>query len=266
MKKVLFFLFLCIIFNFNNLAFAQIKLNEYRSNLNVKPGETVRGSIIVKNSSNETIVVKGYLEDFTYLSPFDGVKDFKKAGSLPSSLSEWITITPALLTIPAKGNQQVNYSIKVPAEAKGGYCGVIFFEKTSSGVSGSGVGVVLRVGYNIILNTKDSVKEIKIKNVAVFGNTIKAELLNSGTAILVSEPDYNVLDAKGMILDRGKLEIFALPPEGKVPLKIVLSEKIPDGKHTLLVNVNLGAAGLIMKEIDFSKDKTAGVKVLSVKD
>ena len=60
-------------------AFAQLLLEEGKIKLNVQPGETVMNSFFIDNTSSESFPVKVYLEDFVYVPPFDGKKNFLPA-------------------------------------------------------------------------------------------------------------------------------------------------------------------------------------------
>jgi len=262
---VLIFLILGVCLNINSSAFGQIALDKNRERLDITPGGITQGSIMVRNFTNKNISVRGYVEDFVFIAPFNGRKKFKPAAPNPYSCAQWITVSPQEFDLPGLGTQKVTYTIKAPADAKGGYYGVIFFENFKKEAV-AGMGVVVRNGCSLLLETKGSIKELQIKNISSENAVITGDFLNSGNLALVAKPDFHVMDKKGLVLDRGDvMKEFCLPPQEKIPLKVKIADKIPPGDYTLVLNFAL-EKGVLIKEVDFSKDSTGNIKILQVKD
>src|SRR5262245_11810747 len=76
------------------VAFAQLLVEEGKIKLTVDPGQTEINTLTVHNTSKEPFHVKAYWQDFRYIEPFDGKKEFLPSGSLPNSLAGWALFSP----------------------------------------------------------------------------------------------------------------------------------------------------------------------------
>ncbi len=265
MKRVIF-LVLGLILSLNISAFAQIKLDKYQVKADISSGEVIKGSIVVENTSAENITVKVYPLDFVYLPPFEGGKDVRPLGATSYSCGKWITASLNNFVLSPKGKQTVGYTIKAPENIKGGYYGVLFFEKGSVGSSG-GVGVILKIGCSFFLEAQDKLREINIADTAIDKDTIKGKIFNSGNVILISDSAYYLMDEKGTILNKGKVrEKFYLPLGEKVPFTVKVPNQLAAGSYTLVMNFDLEGRGALVKELDFSKDEAGKFGALKVKD
>lgn len=270
MKKLLF-LFFVIFISFNSSLFAQIKLDKYRDKIDVQPGVTEKGTILVENvSATEAITVNAYLEDVKYISPFDGRKEFLPLSSTPYSCGKWVTVTPSTFYLKPGGKQKVDYAIKVPPSAKGGYYGVLFFEKGAAvSAESTSVGIVLKIGCTLFLETKDKVKNVKIEDLSVNQDKLQGNFSNNGNVMLVMESSYYIIDGKGTIGDRGNIvkELY-LPVGEKAAFAINnMTKNISKGSYTLVIDFSLGKGeGTLVKEIDFSKNDSGEIKIVKVRD
>jgi hypothetical protein len=265
MRRLLFFLILGISLNINTFAFAEISLDSYRQRLDILPGGISKGSIVVRNFSNQDITVKAEAEDFLYIAPFNGNKEFSPAGQNPYACSQWITISPAEFDLPALGTRTVAYEIKVPPDVKGGYHSVIFFERVQKEAR-VGTGILLRIGCTLLLETKGSIKDLKVRDVSPDKDAITGEFFNSCNLALISKPAFRIIDKKGAVLDKGELKEFYFPPEEKVPFKIKIASKIPQGDYTIEINFAFFGRGALIKEIGFSKDEAGALKIIKVEE
>lgn len=272
MKKIFFALFFLAIniLAIHTLAFSQIRPDKYDVNLSVASGEETTGSLTIENLANQAVTLKAYFEDFSYKFPFDETKETAPLGSTAHSCGKWIKLSQNLFVIPAKGRQKIIYTVKTPKEAKGGYYGVLFFEK-SSGVSTEGnqvgVGLVVRVGTSFFIETKNSVRKEGIEDISLENDKIKGYFVNYGNVLLIAEGSFYLMDAKGQILDRGEIvKNLHLPSAEKTPISINIAAKIPQGSYTLFINFDLGERKTFVKEVEFSKDEAGGIKILKISD
>lgn len=266
MKRLVLFSILTLILVSSTSAFANgISLDTYRERLDITPGDEVQGTIAVRNFSTQDITVKAYTQDFLYTAPFNGKMDLTPAEPNQYSCKDWITVIPEEFTIPAAQARKIAYTIKAPAEAKGGYYGMIILEEAKKGAS-SGTGLTVNVGCTMLLETKGSVKDLKLREAAAQQDAITGNFQNSCDLVLVSKPSFVVMDKKGAVLDRGELAEFYLPPGEKAPFKVKVSGKVPTGDYTLEFNFSFYGRGSLVKDISFSKDAAGNLKVLQVEE
>lgn len=275
MRGKIFFLIGGISLIFPTLLFAQVRLEKMLVKLQGIPGETVTNSISVENTSAVTLNMKTYAQDFTFLSPFDGGKKPLPVNTLSRSCAAWIKTTPEVFTLPPNSKQQVTYTLTVPLEAEGGYWAVLLFETIPGALSvnkkggyGAAANVAIAVGCSMIIEMPKKTKTVKIENTVGSKNQIQASFLNTGNVILIFKDNYYVMDNKSLVVDKGKLRKgdYYFPPEEKIPFVVNLSEKIPAGNYTLVINFDLDGGGILLKEIDFSKDASGAIKIVKVRD
>lgn len=267
MKKLFFLLNLGVCISFYSLSFAQLSLNKREAKIEIQPGHVVKGSIVVNNSSNKVLLLNAYFEDFTFTSPYDnGAINFLPLGSVPQSCGKWFSILPDSFAIPAKTKQEITYSIKIPNTAKGGYYGMLWFERSAAKSGGKGVGLVIREGCKFFLETQSNHKEAKIIDISVENGSIKGYLSNTGDVMLIAQYTSYIIDANNIISDRGAIQKYYLPAGEKALFDVKVSKNVLQGKNTLFLNFDLGDNKLLIKEIDFTKDSTGNLKIDKIKD
>ena len=222
-----------------------------KTRLVIPPGKSKSGSIKIYNISNNPKSIKVYLEDWSYLPVCDGTKDFNPAGTTPLSAANWITFLPSEFTVPAYGKQLVNYTVKVPADAKGGHYAVLFFQnyldeqqKTSEGVN---VNVAVRVASLFYIepegtiNRKADIQNLKIERKTGEWN-ISAKLVNSGNTDISTKGTFFLIDRKGMVYARGGFNDLYTFPGDSADLVADWKSAIPDGSYDLVMTIDIGKA------------------------
>ena len=68
---------------------------------NLQPGESYRGSIVIKNNANKITQLKIYQTDYLFFS--DGTNIYGKPGQDARSNAKWIEFNPDHLIIPPSG-------------------------------------------------------------------------------------------------------------------------------------------------------------------
>lgn len=110
----------------------------------IEPGQTVTGSTQVLNQADTAFDYKVYATPYSV----NGEEYDPSFTPIPgaTNVSSWFTLKPVKTHLEPYSTSLLNYTIKVPADAKpGGYYAVIFAE-TSSKVEGTGVVTQKRVG------------------------------------------------------------------------------------------------------------------------
>lgn len=241
----------------NSFAFA-VRVDQAKVRLGIAPGELKTGSIRVENNSNAAIKIKAYLEDWYYIEPFDGSKEFASAGSLPLSCANWISFAPAEFTLPAYGAQAVNFTVNVPKDAKGGHFAVMFFE-TGLGETqkeeGVTVNVLGRIGTLFYIEPQGTIKKAAdLTDFSIARESfqepleIKATFNNIGNTDITANGNYYIIDNNGVVYARGEFsDVYTLPNDTS-KIHATWKEKIPEGKYDIVLTLDFGQGESLVKE------------------
>jgi len=267
MRKFLIFLIAGSVFCSGKPGYAQLIVDRAKVKLVVSHGQTITDSITVYNSSNSGMSIRVYAEDFNYVSPFDGTKEFFPAGTVKNSCSTWIHFSPQEFQLPPFKGRKVTYSIKVPQDIKGGYYGVLFFEMSPGRMKRGKIDiqVIQRIGCLFFLEAQNRLKRGEIRNISGFGRSIQGEFFNTGDVILIPDGSFYVMDREGMAVERGKIEKFYLPPGESKSFTINFSKKLSYQLYTMVLTFDLEEGDVLVKEIDFEVSKT-GLRVIQIRD
>ena len=229
-------------------GFKAIQLDPAKIRLVISPNNAHSGKINIYNPSGEPRRVKVYLEDWKYLPVCDGTKDFKPAGTTDLSVANWISFVPDEFTIPAFGKQVLNYTVRVPADAKGGHYAVLFFEsyvgdqtQTKEGVS---VNLAVRIASLFYIEPKGTIeRQAKIENVKVAKkqnkNYLTAKFSNIGNVDINAKGTFFIIDKKGMVYARGEFnEVFTFPQDSAT-FTSYWKESIPNGTYDLILTIDI---------------------------
>lgn len=269
MKKVIqvfLFFWVCV---FPLPASAQVLIEQGKVELTAVPGQTLTGAINVHNTTDQPVSVRVYLADFLYLEPFNGKKDFLAAGSTEYSMAGWFSFLPRELTLQPFQKQEINYSIQVPADARGGYYNVLFVER-DAGVVGegamAGVQIISRVGSLFFVETADSQPQGKVENIQFADGAFQLQLTNTGETIIIPESTYFIMDQEGRAIKRGEADLLYLPPGKTAQSLIPLDEGLNAGAFTLVLTIDLGEGQAVVREIEFQKLQSNDVEILEIRE
>jgi len=267
LKKVVTLLVLVLACFSGKTAMAQLFLEEGKVVMEVLPGERVNKSILVTNTSDKAISVRAYWEDFEYKPPYEGAKAFVPEGTTRLSASKMMSYSPLDFNIPPFGKQKIDYSVNVPQDAKGGYYGVLFFEKAPDSFDAqTGLSIVTRVGALFFIETKGKSKDSEISSVQVEADKIKGVFHNRGDVILIPRMTYNVFDKEGLVVDRGELKKIYVPPGASANWEMSLPSNLGVGSFSLVVNTDLEDGDVIVTEINLDIDASGHLKIENIKD
>ncbi len=235
-----------------------IRISTPKIELEVEPGATYSGEIGIENPDDGDIKLHTYVEDWVYTPGGTGEKKFSPAGTGSLSCSNWITFTPAEEVLPPFGKSTTRYTIKVPAEAKGGYYSVIFFETilgSSQNEEGVNVLVAGRIGALFFLRVKGTVESsgelVSVKVEAPQGSKpmqIESVFKNTGNVDMTVGGSLIIMEAQGKVLGRGDLaKIYTLPGSTETRITQWVG-RLPKGKHELLLTYDLGAGKTLVKD------------------
>ena len=260
--------FLIIVFLGSGVLFADtLRIDNPKIELKVVPGQTVTGAIGIENLSDQDMNIRTYLEDFKYVAPFDGTKQFSAPGVVKNSCSAWISFSPQEFVLPAHGKKQVFYSINVPQGVSGGYYSVLFMESQigfTQDAQGKQVMVMGSIGSLFFLETQDSVKKVEITSLDASGNRIYGRIRNAGNVIVIAKPVFYVMDESGLVADRGNPADIFLNPGDATSFSLDISENLAPGRYIAVITFDLEDQDVEIKEVEFSKD-LSGIRILEIR-
>jgi hypothetical protein len=246
-----------------------IRTDTRKVELVIKSGMTHSGTITVDNPSEDTIAVKVYLEDFSYIAPFDGAKEFFPPNTNPNSAASWIAFSPQEFTLAPFGKKSVNYSLAVPSGVSGGYYAVLFFETALGTVpdqeSGTNLLVKGRLGTLFLLETADAIRAVETGGFSAEASSVTGTFSNKGNTAIACKGSFYVMNASGEVFDRGTIKDMYLSPKDDAVFSMALSPDLPEGVYTLIASFDLGRGQASVTEIDFSKGERGQITVTDVK-
>jgi len=231
--------------------------------------DTYSDTINVENTLDTPVAVRIYLEDFAYVSPFDGTKEFYSPGTTDTSLASWISFAPQEINLAARERKEIKINLKPNGAFTKVHCGVLFFETTiGKGFDQEGKTVMIlgRVGSLLIIEPKPGKKKAVFDAVTAKDHSLTGNFTNNGDTFLYAKGSYYVMDAKGMVADRGATPEFYTLPGNKAEVKISLSKDISSGDYTLFFNFDLEGGDVLVKEIDISIPPQGEVLISNVRD
>lgn len=267
MVKRISLLITAFVFAFAGTAKAQFFIEEGKVTLAVSGGERVSKTLTVHNTSNDSVSVRAYWEDFQYQAPYDGAKLFMAAGTAPGSASQWIAYSPQEFTLQPFGQQKVEYIVTAPSPMEGGHYGVLFFEKAGDPVrDATGVKIISRVGCLFFIETKDKKKTAALQDIKISSSIVSGTFVDQGDVVLIPQISYYIMDDQGVAVDRGEIKKLYVPPGAAAPWEIPLASSLAAGHYTMVINADLEDGDVLVKEVDFVKDASGSLSMGDVRD
>jgi len=259
---------LCSVGLLTGEAKAQLFLENAKVSLAVSGGEHLNGFVIIHNTSSQQGNIRVYWEDFEYQPPYDGSKKFLPAGTAPGSASQWVTFSPQVFTLPAMGQQRVDYTVAVPSVIQGGHYGVLFFERSSdqTKVEKEDVSIVMRVGCLFFIEPTNKSKKAALQDIELKANSITANFVNHGDVVLIPHTTYYIMQEDGLVLNRGESKKVYVPPQAAASLEVPLDQKLKAGRFTLVLNSDLDEGDVVVKEIGLLKDESGRLTIENSRD
>jgi len=270
MKKNIIFLISIFILSFTPKVFSfNLSISNPKINLKVDPGEVITGSLTINNPSSSEIAIKAYLEDFIYVAPYDGSKKFFPAGSTEHSCAGWISFSPSEFKLGPFGQRNIDYTVRMPQSASGGYYAVLFFETSLGEIEqtpGNRLLVLGRIGSLFLVETKNSIKKAEIEDLKAGINSIRAQFKDTGNILLKAHGTYFIMDTGGMVRDRGEIGDIFIFPGNETLFSIKMAPSLGADKYTLIINFDLQDGDVLVKEIDLMKHTDGSLEISAVRD
>jgi len=202
MKKIIAVSFLVVFIFLGAISLVDaITVGPVKLQLNANPGQTIEGTMFLKNDDNTAVTFYPSIETFTEKN---GEKVFIK---VPNDLESWIKV-PSSVKLPAGGSTNISFSITVPKNASpGGHFAIVWWSTTPpSSSSNHQVSIVTRAGILVYLN--------------VSGNTIEEASFNlNGPIFAFGLPlNFNIhFENNGNVF---------LMPQGNLEIKNILGNSV----------------------------------------
>ena len=257
-KRSVFILFFLLLSGFLSSASAVDlpSINKSKIRFSIVPGKAEYGEIMVENQSSEPRSMRVYLSDWDYLPPADGTKEFLPIGSTPLSSAAWISFSPAEFTLPPFSKQKIDYSVKVPTGASGGYYAALFFEsmyaKAQPAKEGMQVGMnlVIRMATLFYVDVEGTVNRAALIDNLLFKKdaqnaqySVGLDFHNTGNVDISASGTFYIMDDKGMVITRGELNDVHTFPATNAKLGATLKDSLlSEGKYDLVFTLDLGKA------------------------
>lgn len=279
-KKTLIFgliLFVLTFFSSYARAVEVVRVDKTKIRVTVPAGKTKVGSINIENPTDEPKTVRVYLNDWVYVPPFDGAKQFMPVDTTKYSGSNWISFSPAEVFLGAYGKAKINYTVKIPEGAEGGHYSLMFFESAlgKSDSEGVGVNVAVRIATLFYIESEGTIrKEVSLDKFSIERKSKEAllnmslDLKNIGNLDITAGGDFNIIDKKGMVFGRGAFNTVYTFPGDSAKFTASWSLPIPKGVYDLVLTLNLGKAQeelnlgrgeILVKETEIEFDDTGRV-------
>ena len=208
-------------------------------------GETLRGTIEIKNTAETEQSVQIYQKDYWYWHTGESKHD--EPGTLARSNAKWLSINPLFITLKPDETANIEYELVIPEidSLTGSYWSVIMVEgitppDTTANPGGMRINTVVRYAVQIISNIGDSgtrnleFLEFNLDNTE--GQTSLAVAVgNTGERLLRPELGIEVYDMEGESMGMIKADRRKLYPGTSASIVIDLSSLKPGNYSGILI-------------------------------
>ncbi len=228
--------------------------------IDATPGQSISGSIIVDNDTDEPQQAKVYQTDYRFFA--DGTNEYGTPGGIDRSNAMWIQFSPSTMTIPPKGSVSIAYTITVPDSLNGNpptgsYWSMMMIEGISSrsaestlgdsSNSGNAVGFnqVTRYGVQLAVHLRAGAEaDVSFDGVELLakedgGTVFKADVTNTGTVMIRPNVYMRVFDSDGNEYGPFDGTRFRMYPGTSVRQNIKL-DNLSAGEYQALLVVDAG--------------------------
>jgi len=239
-------------------------------NVELRPGQSTAQVVKILNKGTVPFKYNAYSWEWWYSAK--SRKLFAPVGTFDRQAARWITITPAQRELKPGASADVKVTVSAPADARGGYFAVVFFEVTPPlppGLSeemkarmgmGARLGVLVEVRATPAKGAAEPVaSKIEMTGVEVEPPTaasplhLKINALNAGP--LMERPSGVVsLVEKGTHRIRGKVDLASvrmLPGQDGV-FEGTFTGQLSPGEHEAIVTLTYGAGGTVVSRAPFT--------------
>lgn len=235
-----------------------VEISPPNNRLSANPGDQLQASFNVVNSGNQPVSLSIVRSDFV-LSPLGNITPVA-AGSLPQSLTSWLTISSSQLDMAPKQTTELRYSIDVPKDAKPGtHWGLILIRNGGPAAStgtGHTVGVdyVTQLAYVVYVDVgqgqpSGKVTDIKVVNAPANskqpGEIAEVGFQNTGDSLMVMRGRLELRTVDGTLVKTYTIGSMPVLPGGFSALEVSLDPSLKPGTYLATAVLNDGSPRLI---------------------
>lgn len=220
-------------------------IGSLRQVYNTKPGDVVKGQILIQNSDSIDQEVRIYQTDLLY--NFRDQTFYDEPGKFPKSNSSWISFSPKSLVLRAKESRNLEYEIRVPASDSvvGTFWSVIMVEGVfpidPTATQGLSIRTVTRYAVQLVNEMSNRGKGQLRFNDPTLVKTDDAKLYlavdieNVGNYFISPEVSMEVFDNEGNPVKTIKAEKKGLYPTTSYRFKLDLAGLPPKKTYTTMI-------------------------------
>ncbi len=253
---------------FQVAAWANIGVSTLEINVQVAPGKSLSGSFAVINNSEKPAKVRVSLGD--YDRNLNGGIRILPAGTLPRSLANFITFSPAEFTLAAgKGkSQKVSFTVVLPEGEAGPHWSLLLVqevqpkegqtkakegEQTTQGLIGIRFGIQIRQTDPTMASPAARITDVEV-TLPEGGQPLKVivDFENTGSTFLRTKGELRFINAKSEVVATVAILPFRMLPGHQRRLEIPLAQALPAGDYIALAIFDFGGDFLLGGEARFS--------------
>ncbi len=247
---------------------AEIGVSTLGMDIELAPGESFNGSILVTNNSDQPATVQISLRDFEW--DIDGNVQILPAGTLSRSLAHYITFFPAEFTLPARKGmaQPVRVIVSLPQQVSGPHWAMLSIRQVTTDQEEPPpmqddervVQATIGLSFGVQIRQVDPtriVRDGRITDAQVLlpeGNQplrVNTEFENIGTTFLRVTGEVRFINARGEIVTRVGIAPFRVLPGGKRRVEAPLLQPLPSGDYIALAVLDFGGDFLVAGQVYF---------------
>lgn len=232
----------------------------------LEPGETLNGTIQLKNRDDKPAEVKAYQTD--YLFHADGKADYAPPGTVPRSNARWVTVTPTRMVIPAGQMGTIKFEVTVPQDRTlaGTYWSMVMVEPLGPPATpakpgapdtmSAGISTVVRYAVQIATDVgRGAQPKIKFLDKQLVSENgapaLEIALENQGERLFKPKLWVDLFDEKGKALGKFEGTAARLYPSCSARCRVPL-KGVKAGRYKALVVLHGGDRGVFGARYDIA--------------
>ena len=251
------------------LAFGSIGTNTLGVDVEVAPGQSVSGSFIITNGSDQPASVRVELADFE--RKVDGGVVILPPQASPNSLADYITFSPAEFTLPAGvgETQEVRFTINLASNATGPHWSMLLVQEiddsedsnndgdsdntTASGRVSVQLGIQIRQVDPSALVNDGRITEIEVVE-SLANQPIKliADYENIGNTFQRPTGEVRIINSTGDVAASLDIAPFRMLPNSSRRLEFSVDAQLPPGEYVALVIIDFGGNFMLAGQVRFT--------------